>query len=197
MLDKNLVNELRQMFIDGATPSRLMHHIANQHPDDPRLHFIISDYFREAFSIPLLRNVVSREDYSPNSRHAHYNRDVVPEIVQRMGDWNTADLKGSWLVGVSVRSLAEHRERLKAAHFEELDRVWDTLTERERLFIIRKVASANHDWDVMKSLSALAERLQQKIVELEAQLKQAFPEATAPNGVPAPARSKSPRSRAV
>ena len=186
MAKKKHVNELRRMFIDGATPSQLMQYIANQHPDDPRLHFILSDYFREAFSIPLLRNVVSQEDYSPNRRHAHYNRDVVPEIVQRVGDWNTADLKGSWLEGVAVRSSADHAERLKAAHFEELDRVWNALTEKERLFIIRKIAIANHDWDVIKSLSALAERLQQKVVELEAQLKSACPEATAPNGVPAP-----------
>src|SRR5262249_51179422 len=75
-MDTNLVKELQRMFIDGATPSQLMQQIAKHYKGDKRLHFVIMDYFREAFGIPLLRNVVSGEDYSPDARHAHYNRDV-------------------------------------------------------------------------------------------------------------------------
>src|SRR5687767_8709770 len=115
MLNQKLVDELRQMFLDGATPSQLMHHIAKQHKGDRRLHFVIKDYFAEAFGISLLRNVVSEEDYSPDRRHAHYNRDIVPEIVQRIGCWNTANLEGAWLDGLAVGSLKEHTERLTTA----------------------------------------------------------------------------------
>jgi hypothetical protein len=68
MLDPELVNELRESFIDGATPSDLMHRIALRHEGDPSLHFIIRDYFCEAFGIPLLRNV-GWWSYSANSLH--------------------------------------------------------------------------------------------------------------------------------
>lgn len=172
MIDPELVAELRESFIDGATPSELMHRIALRHEGDRCLHFILRDYFREAFGIPLLRNVVSDEDYSPAFRHAHYNRDVVPEMIQRMGDWNTTDLTGSWLENVSVGSLVDHVQRIKAYPPEELKRVWDELSEKEKAYVRRQSARINQSWDVAKSLALLAERLQQKVVELEARLKQ-------------------------
>jgi hypothetical protein len=58
-----MIDKLRQLFLDGATPSQLMHHIAQHHEEDGRLHFAIMDYFREAFGIPLLRHVVSDESH--------------------------------------------------------------------------------------------------------------------------------------
>ena len=174
MIDPELVAELRGLFIDGATPSELMHRIALRHEGDRRLHFILRDYFREAFGIPLLRNVVSDEDYSPAFRHAHYNRDVVPEMIQRIGDWNTADLTGSWLEKVSVHSLVDHVQRLEAYHPEELERVWDELHDKEKAYVRRQSARIDHSWDVVKSLAQLAERLQQKVVELEDRLKHAL-----------------------
>ncbi len=162
MVNKQLVDELRQMFLDGATPSWLMHRIAQEHPQNPRIHFIIKDYFREAFCIPLLRDVVADEDYSPGRGYAHYIRDVIPVVLQRLDEWNSDNLQESWLNGISIRSFNEHTERLKSVHFEELDRVWETLTDKERLFIIRKVAHKDYFWEVMKGLAALAEQLTAK-----------------------------------
>jgi len=170
-MDDKLVGELRRMFLDGATPSQLMNHIANQHGDGSRLHFTIKDYFREAFGIQLLRNVISGEDYSPNCHHAHFNRDVAPEMVQRIGDWNHATLEGSWLADIDIKSLSDHVERLNSAHFEELERVWANLNDKEKLFIIRKIATKDYYWEVMKLLASMAERLQQKVVDLEERLK--------------------------
>ena len=171
MIDPELVAELRGLFIDGATPSELMDRLALRHEGDRRLHLLIGEYFREALSIPLLRHVVSDEDYSPASRHAHYNRDVVPEMIQRIGDWNKTDLTGSWLENVSVRSLAEHERRYETLRPEELERVWDKLSAKEKAFITRKSARIDHSWEVAKSLAQLAERLQQKVVELEGRSK--------------------------
>ncbi len=172
-MDKTLADELRRRFIDGATPSELMHLIATHHKDDRCLHFIIGDYFREAFGIPLLRNVVPDKDYAPDLHHAHFNRDVVPEMVQRIGAWNDVNLDGSWLNGLSVHSVREHVVRLKDIRIEELERVWGDLNEKEKLFILRKIAFINYDWEVIKALSLLTERLQQKIVELGGQLRKA------------------------
>jgi predicted DNA-binding protein YlxM (UPF0122 family) len=169
-MNQDLIENLRKMFLDGATPSQLMHHIAHQHKDERRLHHIIKDCFTEAFGVPLLRNVVPEEHYCPNRRHAHYNRDITPEIVQRIGDWNSGNLEDTWLESLSVTSLADHTQRLKNAHFEELERVWDKLNDNEKLFIIRKVAMKDHYWDIIKVLAHQTERLQQKIVELEGRL---------------------------
>jgi hypothetical protein len=172
MIDPELVAELRESFIDGATPSELMHRIALSHDGDRLLHFRIGDYFREAFGIPLLRHVTSDENYSPALRHAHFNRDVVPEMIQRIGEWNTVDLAGSWLEDVTVRSVVDHLRRLETSRPEELERVWEKLSEKEKTFIRRKSARIDRAWEVSKSLARLAERLQQKVVELEARLEQ-------------------------
>src|SRR4051812_19487255 len=107
-MDESLVRELRQMFLDGATPSRLMRHVADRHGEDDRLHFVIQDYFHEAFGIALLRLVTSDEDYSPDPRHAHFNRNVIPEMIEHLGDWNTEPLAGSWLEHARVGSMDEH-----------------------------------------------------------------------------------------
>jgi hypothetical protein len=47
-----VVNELRSLFQDGATPSRLIRHIVERHAGERRYHQLIQDYFREAFGIP-------------------------------------------------------------------------------------------------------------------------------------------------
>jgi hypothetical protein len=128
------------------------------------------DYFKEAFQLPLLRNVVPGDDYYPDSRHAHYNRDVVPEMVQRIPDWHSGTLAGTWLDGAVVRSLSEHVARLSGSRCQELDRIWDTLNDEEKQFIIQRIAVKDYCWDALKSLALLSERLQQQVVELESRL---------------------------
>jgi len=188
-MNQQLVDELRKMFIEGASPSQLMHRIAEQYQEDPRLHLVIGDYFREAFGIPLLRYVVPDEDYCPAAHHAHYNRNVVPEIIQRINEWNTTNLDGSWLDGLSVCDVKEHENRLQSYQPEELARIWESLTEQEKVYIRRQFVRLDHRWEVMKSLAALAERLQQQVVELQAQLHQ---QQAAQNGKP---EAKSPPRR--
>ena len=190
MIDPELVAELRESFIDGATPSELMYRIALRHEGDSCLHFILRDNFREAFGIPLLRNVVSDEDYSPAARHAHYNRDVVPEMIQRISDWNTADLTGSWLENVSVCSLVDHVQRIKSYPPEELKRVWDDLSEKEKAYVRQQAARINQSWEVAKSLAQLAERLQQKVLELEERLKRELLEKKCPKKAVRPKKAQ-------
>lgn len=171
MLKRTVVADVKQLFVEGATPSRLMQCIAAAHPDDPRLHLLIMDYFREAFQVPLLRNVIPGADYSPDLRHAHYNRDVVPDLVHRSQGWQTGNLTGSWLDGVAVHSFPEHVARLSESRWQELDRIWDGLTNEERQFIVRKIAMKDYYWDALKCLALLAERLQQQVVELQNRLQ--------------------------
>ena len=153
----------------ALTPSMLMCHIVRSEKND-RIHFLLRDYFEEAFGIPLLRNVVFQDDYSPSLRHAHFNRDVVPEMIRRIGEWNTASLEGSWLQGLSVHSLSEHVERLKDARPDELPRIWDDLNDKEKISLLRKSATINQQWEAMKVLASMVERLQEQVVQLEARL---------------------------
>lgn len=119
---------------------------------------------------PLVRNVVSGDDYQPDSRHAHFNRDLVPEMVQNLSAWNTANLDDSWLKGLAVGSLQEHLERLKNHGSQAgLEQVWESMDEKQRCQAIRRVAQKNRDWEVMKVLARLAERLQQKLLDVESQ----------------------------
>ena len=170
MIKEHVVQELREMFLDGATPSRLMMQIQTHHPEEERLYFLIMDYFQEAFKLPLVR-VSSNNDFStPSGEHFHFNRDLVHEIVCQLERWKDDDADGSWLDDVNDRArttLREHQERLKTAHFEELERIWDQLTDDERGFIIRRIAHKDYLWDKVNTLSRLVERLQQKIVQLE------------------------------
>jgi hypothetical protein len=170
-MDEDLIRELRQLFLDGATPSYLIRHVADRLGESDRLHFAISDYFREAFGVPLVRNVVSNEDYSPDPRHSHFTRDVVPEIIERLGEWNTEPVAGLWLERASVAPLSEHVARLASVP-DGLTGVWGQMSDKEKAAVLRKSARINRDWEVMKALALLAERLQQKVVELEARLKE-------------------------
>lgn len=171
-MDQQLVNELRQMFLDGATPSSLMERIQVHHSEEDNIHWLIKDYFNEAFDISPLRHGSNDGDYAPDSKHAHFVRDVVPEIISNIEKWNHSDLQDTWLNGLSVSTFEEHKKRLATPHFEELDRIWDQLNEREKNFIIGRIARKDYFWDVMKALAALAERLQQKVDELQTKLNQ-------------------------
>ncbi len=113
-------------------------------------------------------------------------------MIQRIGDWHTENVEGSWLEGVSVCSVKEHAERLRSARFEELDRVWDTLNDKEKQFIIQQVARVNYDWYAMKCLALLAERLQQQVVELEERLASERQAQTSPRKEEAVPRTGDP-----
>ena len=96
-MNQNLVIELRQMFIDGATPTKLMQRIVEHHGQPKKLRFAIGDYFMEAFGIPLLRTVGPETDYAPDLAYALWNRDIIPEIISRIDEWNTESLEGTCL----------------------------------------------------------------------------------------------------
>jgi hypothetical protein len=82
---------------------------------------------------------------------------VLPEMVQRKAEWNSANLEGSWLDGLCVHALQEHKSRLQGADLEDQNGVGTAATK-------------DYYWEVIKSLARLVERLQQRIVELEDRL---------------------------
>jgi hypothetical protein len=169
-MNENLIQELRQMFIDGATPSKLMSYLAEVGKDSGKpLHFMIMDTFREAFGIAQLRIPPQEDDAHPNFRYPQFNRDVLPHMALYAKEQHPDSLTGSWLEDLTIRSQQKHEERLRNSKVEALSRVWDDLNEKEKDFILRKVAKADYFWDVIKILAWLLERMQQKNDELESQ----------------------------
>ena len=46
-----VINELRSLFKEGATPSRLIRHIVERHAGERTFHSLIQAYFHEAFGL--------------------------------------------------------------------------------------------------------------------------------------------------
>jgi len=54
---REVVNEICSLFKDGATPSRLIRHIAERHEGEKSLHSLIQAYFLQAFGVPIVRGI--------------------------------------------------------------------------------------------------------------------------------------------
>jgi hypothetical protein len=169
-----VVNELRSLFRDGATPSRLIRHIVERHAGERRYHQLIQDYFREGFGIPIVRGLNPIDDYRhADLRYAFLNEQLVHEMVEKRHEWDTADgviagTSGCWLDSLNATDDQQRSRQVKAAAVPELRRIWSQLTPEEQDYIDRSMASANGLYEKVKILSRLAEGLQQRIVELEA-----------------------------
>jgi hypothetical protein len=171
----DVIRELQAMFKEGATPSRLIRHIADRHEGDAGLHALIQEYFLEAFSVPIVRGLNPRDDYRATDQHlAFLNELLLNEIVAKRSEWDSErvsaiDGDASWLSTLSARS---DDERLVAAQTRiepELVQSWDQLLPKEQQFIQRTIAGANGLYETVKILARLAECLQGRIVELEEQ----------------------------
>lgn len=158
-----VVAELRSLFKEGATPSRLLRHIAERHGAARGLHTLIQAYFLEAFGVPILRGLNPIDDYQhADLRYAFLNEQLVHEIVQKRNEWD--DGSASWL-GDLVASDDGQRARDVQEAIPELDRCWPQLTAKEQAFIHRSLASARGLSETVKILARLTEQLQQQLAE--------------------------------
>ncbi len=81
----NLVTQLRTLFLDGTTPSRLMQFILVQHPEESKgdKYRLIQYYFEKAFGISFIRILRREESYRIESlRYAHFNEGLMHQIVE-------------------------------------------------------------------------------------------------------------------
>lgn len=162
-----VVEELRDLFRDGVTPSRLLRHIAERHDGEPGLHHLIQLYFMEAFGVPIVRGVdpIDRHDHN-HRRYWFLNHQLLTEMIQHKAAWDT-DGTGAWLDGLTATDPAAW---LASAPTDPpppaLKGCWDSLTPAERQYIQMTHASAGHLWEEVNILSHLCERLQQQVNEL-------------------------------
>ncbi|HTU91145.1 MAG TPA: hypothetical protein VMF69_13790 [Gemmataceae bacterium] len=173
-IQASVIQELRSMFKEGATPSRLIQHIVARHPHEGNWHGLIQDYFREAFAIQIVRGLSPAETYSDiDLRYAYLNEDVLHEMVQMRSSWDQGlnDREGAWpswldtLVATNaIDRLQEGKQLAPPADFSE---AWEQLSENDRAGILRVNSSYTGKTELVQILARLVERLQQRIIALE------------------------------
>jgi hypothetical protein len=168
-----VIDELRLLFQNGATPSRLIRHVAERHPAEPALHALIQEYFREAFAVPLVRGLKPHDEYeSVDLRYAFLNEQLVHEMIEKRPEWDrgpagAANGRQPWLDSLVATSDPDRIRQAQSMPFPELSQSWHRLTAKEQAFIQRSIASANGLYETVKILARLAEHLQQRVAELE------------------------------
>jgi hypothetical protein len=176
--DPAIVAELRKQFVDGATPSRLIQYILEQHPTDCKgdKYRLIQGYFEEAFRIPLVRNLRRDDSYSSESlQYAFLNESLLHEMIVNEPQWNPTPksnqvCSSTWLEPLTATAEEELLNHARSTPPRELADSWNDLGQSERAYILRLIANLTLVHERSTILARLAERLQQKVVDLEKRL---------------------------
>jgi hypothetical protein len=168
-LRPEVVVELRSLFKEGATPSRLIRHIVERHDDDSDYFGLIQFYFMEAFAVPIVRGLQPLDDYRhADLRYAFLNDDLLHNMVEKRGEWDTGNGADSWLDSLVAHDGMAQLERARTVVPTELHQCWPSLTPKEREYIHLLIASSRGMSERAKILSRLAECLQQQVNEHQA-----------------------------
>jgi hypothetical protein len=158
------------LFRQGATPSRLIQLIAARHRGENSLHGLIQLYFLETFGVPIVRNLNPLDDYqSIGLKYAFLNDDVLHWMIEFRSTWDQGSSEPSWLDSLTATSIDDRLRSAKQHVPVGLEKSWDKLDEKERFVIQRLVSTSNGHYEQVRILARLAERLQQRINELEAE----------------------------
>jgi hypothetical protein len=152
-----LVRELRQMFLDGATPSRLMRRLleddAFKQSHGPAL---IDVYFSAAFGNKIYRMAIVD----------------LYTIIQGLREWrSTENVEESWCDGLEATDVRVKEQEFDGKRDPYLAASWDQLDAKTQSYIRRQMAHAEVAHEKVWILQSLVERLQQKLFHLEEQLK--------------------------
>jgi hypothetical protein len=174
-LDPHVVEELRALFMEGATPSRLIKHIIARHEDEEALYPMIQHYFREAFLTPLLQvspELMLNESQGLNLAFLNVNLLHLMSLTQH--EWNRETpptQEGTrWFDGVSVRSDKDSIANMNPLAIPELAKIWDKIDEEAKRYIQRAFGNAQGLYERVLLLAKLAEQLQQQINRLQDEL---------------------------
>ncbi len=88
-IDPSVVDALRAMFNDGATPSRLIRFIISRHQNDLGWHHLVQQYFREAFLVPVVRIMNDRDAWAEaDLSHWDLNIHLLHRMIENRPLWN-------------------------------------------------------------------------------------------------------------
>jgi hypothetical protein len=173
--DPDLVDKLRIMFVEGATPTRLIEQISGHHAGDSGWPEYVESYFRSAFSVILLdREWHDRSSDGPISEKTakNLNSRILHEMVGLAYLWRdkVASIPNgeSWLDGLKLsRDELALIDSIQPESEPALANSWSTLSERTREFIRRSMINSQAYYERTEVLLRLVERLQQQVAHAE------------------------------
>lgn len=168
-----LIHDLRSLVKDGATPSRLIRHILSE-LGEKTSQSDLQKILMQAFQLP----IVQISPYSTTDQKGIVlNRTLLPEIVGNRNLWDTEKPSASnghvsWLDGLHVQHPGDAMDKLMSTPYPGIsEQSWAALHPEEQNGLFLQLASSRVLSDRVELLSRLAERLQEKIDELERKLK--------------------------
>ena len=169
MVDRReLINELREKFLEGATPSALINLVRQRVPYRPP-GFEQMDIIEEAFFIPLVAQFgLSKAGPITEDHGRVLNKVLLPEMLLHSLEWNeTGD---AWFTGAKISDPAEIRDRLDRETYPGLsETTWNNLSTDERDALLGQLAHGEVMSQRTEVLARLCERLQRRIDKLEAE----------------------------
>ena len=163
-----VIGELRTMFKEGATPSRLIRHIVERHENEHRFHLLIQLYFLEAFAVPIVRGLNPIDDYQhADLRLDFLNEQLLHEMVQKRSEWDHGGSE-TWLDSLTATDDEQRHRKVRDAVPGELSRLWTQMTPKEKAYIHMLYASSHGQDETVKIMSRLLEALQNQVNELQA-----------------------------
>jgi hypothetical protein len=155
-----VVDALRAMFNDGATPSRLIRFIISRHRNDSDWHHLVQQYFREAFLVPIVRIMNDRGPWNTvDLSHWDLNVHLLHRIVEKRPTWNQETPAGdtsqhSWLDTLVATDEPELIRQSQPP--AELADSWSALTPKVQEYVRRVTGNATALYERVLILARLA-----------------------------------------
>ena len=168
-----VVTELRSLFKSGATPSLLIRRIADHHGSEPKIDLLVRAYFREAFHVPMLRVGLDQiSQIAAGGSLSILNVSVVHRMIQTRRAWDSRDesserVDACWLDSVVATEEANLIATTDPKSLPELAGSWDRMDDEAKQFVVRILSGSHLLHEKASALAALAEQLQQQLVEAE------------------------------
>jgi hypothetical protein len=174
-----LVQELRQMLVDGATPSRLIRRLME---DDsfkasptPAL---LDCYFSAAFGNKVYQMAVVDGVAFSDLRYHSLNSDVLHKMLQGLNEWRhlVGSMEGCWCEDLEAVDARVKMQAFDGKKDRYLAESWDKLDARAQSYLRHYMAVCEVAHEKVSILQKLVERLQQKLFHLEQQVKRDAPD---------------------
>jgi len=165
---RELINELREKFREGATPSALINLVRQRVPYRPP-GFEQMDIIEEAFLVPLGAQFGLSKAALISEEHGRVlNKVLLPEMLMHSSEWNeTGD---AWFTGAKVSDPTEVRKRVADEPYPGLSETsWNNLSTKERDSLLVQLSTGEVLSERTEILALLCERLQRRIEKLEAE----------------------------
>jgi|GEM_PF-5889055 len=177
MANESIHEELRELFREGATVSRLLSRAKEELGPDARNHEI-AKLVRQSFGLsPGGWNLLAgTESFGNGEEHdSKLTWVFLPEILMTRQQWDTSTEEGSarWYDGLERHSLKEFREYVEGHHGLGAEG-WASLSEADRANILTIETTRLSLSEDVQILAALAEQLQRRVTELERQPAEAM-----------------------